>query len=103
MFDDKLYDLNKVTGLNVTLDKEYIMRYKDAYPEHALLLVGVDVDDNNILKWKVKDNNDKIGKNGYFILSKTWFEKYVSSVVVSKNLLDSSVVECLHDESINIF
>ena len=102
-FDDKLYDLGATLNLPLELDHKYIMQYKDGLSEHALLLVGVDEQEEKIVKWKVKDNNINLGKGGYYVLSDSWFEKYVCSVVVNKKLLSDEILCCLEEQPLNLF
>ena len=103
IFDDKLYKLNELLDINIELDKKSIMKYKDDMSVHALLLVGVDIKDIEAEKWKVKDNNPNIGREGYFILSKSWFKKYVCSIVVNKKHLPKMIMGTIDDVIIDIF
>ena len=88
LFHDRLYNFNEVLGVDVELNKHNFIKYKTSVSEHALLLTGVDVKDEKIEKWKIKDNNKFVGKDGYCGLLDGWFDKYVTYVVVDKNILN---------------
>ena len=101
VFDD-LYKLDETLKLSIVLDKQSFMKYKEDVNEHALILVGADVNDGVINKWKVKDNNRNIGKNGYCLLSSTWFDKYVCCVVVNKDVFNRLEIKVLNNDLIAI-
>ncbi|WP_275507618.1 C1 family peptidase, partial [Oenococcus oeni] len=47
-------------------------------------------------KWKVENSwGDKIGKDGYFVMSQDWFENFVYEVVVHKKYLSKELQEIL--------
>ena len=103
IFDDKLYKLNDTLGLDVELDKTSFMKFKEGVSEHALMLVGVDIQNNKVIKWKVRDNNANVGESGYCIISNDWFDKYVCSVVVNKKTLNKNILNNINEEPINLF
>lgn len=60
---------------------------------HAMTFTGVDIVDGKPTKWKVENSwGDKIGDNGYFIMSDEWFDKYVYEVIAKKEYLSDDVL-----------
>ena len=59
-----------------------------------MTLVGVDVVNGKPRQWKVENSwGDKVGKNGYFVMSDDWFDEYLFKVVVKKKYLPKKLVE----------
>ncbi len=56
---------------------------------HAMVLTGVDLDDNEQpLKWKVENSwGDQVGDKGYFVASDSWMDEYTYHIVVRKEFL----------------
>lgn len=70
---------------------------------HAMTLVGVDVVDGKPCQWKVENSwGEKVGKNGYFVMSDDWFDEYLFKVVVKKKYLPKKLVELAEGEAIPV-
>ena len=83
------YDLLFNTSFN-NLTKKQMMECMESYPNHAMVLTGVDLDSKgNPIKWKVENSWGRIhgeedASSGYYTISHEWFEKFVYNVVVYK-------------------
>jgi bleomycin hydrolase len=96
LMDNKCYDYNLVFGENFdNLSKEQMIRCFGSYPNHAMVLVGVDLDkDGNILKWKVENSwGRRDDTTGYYTMSHEWFTKYVYNTVVQKKYVSNELLE----------
>lgn len=83
-----LYKLNDLFGVNLDMDKADRLRTGIGEVSHAMTLVGVDEDQDDIRQWKVENSwGEKSGSKGYFVMSNEWFNDYVYEVVVHKKYL----------------
>lgn len=78
----------QITGLNNKLNKEQKLRNYLALPNHAMLITGYHLVNNEINKWKIENSwGDKSGSNGYLIMSNDWMKEYTFQILVKKDLL----------------
>ncbi|HEO8622061.1 TPA: aminopeptidase C [Streptococcus suis] len=83
------YDFSSGLGIHFHQDKAGRLDYSESLMTHAMVLTGVDLDDNEQpLKWKVENSwGDKIGDKGYFVASDSWMDEYTYQIVVRKEFL----------------
>ena len=69
--------------------------YGESLMTHAMVLTGVDFDENGQpTKWKVENSwGEKAGKKGYFTMSDEWMSEYAYQVVVKKEFLGADLVD----------
>ncbi|EHN58985.1 C1 family peptidase [Oenococcus kitaharae] len=82
-------------GIDLGLSKAEQLDYGDSLMTHAMVLTGVDLDENGKpLRWKVENSwGEKAGKNGYFVMSDAWMSLYAYQVVVNKKYLSPELVQ----------
>ncbi len=93
VMDMDLFSFDELFGVEFTMDKaqRYLMR--DSLPTHAMTIAGVDIVDGNPRRWKVENSwgadvhGQKVGDNGYYVMSDAWFDNFVYEVAVRKDLL----------------
>ncbi len=85
-----IYDYNGTFGLDFKITKAERIIYLDSYPNHAMVLLGVDTaSDGNPLKWLVENSwGTKKGDDGYWYMYDDWFTEYVYIAVVDRRQLD---------------
>ncbi|HEP1786270.1 TPA: aminopeptidase C [Streptococcus suis] len=83
------YDFSSGLGIHFNQDKAGRLDYSESLMTHAMVLTGVDLDDNEQpLKWKVENSwGDKVGDKGYFVASDSWMDEYTYQIVVRKEFL----------------
>ncbi|HFU4431803.1 TPA: aminopeptidase C [Streptococcus suis] len=83
------YDFSSGLGIHFHQDKAGRLDYSESLMTHAMVLTGVDLDDNEQpLKWKVENSwGDKVGNKGYFVASDSWMDEYTYQIVVRKEFL----------------
>ncbi|HEL2591284.1 TPA: aminopeptidase C [Streptococcus suis] len=83
------YDFSSGLGIHFHQDKAGRLDYSESLMTHAMVLTGVDLDDNEQpLKWKVENSwGDKVGDKGYFVASNSWMDEYTYQIVVRKEFL----------------
>ena len=87
-------------NVDSTMTKAQRLDYGESLMTHAMVLTGVDLDENDQpTKWKVENSwGEKVGKNGYFTMSDDWMNEYAYQIVVKKEYLSSELVN-IYDNS----
>lgn len=81
------YDLVFNTSFEMTRAQR--MQFLQARLTHNMVFLGVDLVDDQPVKWKVENSwGDEHGKKGIFQMADTWFDEYVYAIVVNKKYLD---------------
>ncbi|AVI93368.1 Aminopeptidase E [Oenococcus oeni] len=94
--DSNLYRTEELFSINTKMTKAERLLTGEGQVSHAMTLTGVDLIDKQPTKWKVENSwGDKIGKDGYFVMSQDWFENFVYEVVVHKKYLSKELQEIL--------
>lgn len=81
-------------NVDSTMTKAQRLDYGESLMTHAMVLTGVDLDENDQpTKWKVENSwGEKVGKKGYFTMSDDWMSEYAYQIVVKKEYLSSELV-----------
>ena len=84
-----MHDLASSMDILLTQDKAGRLDYSESLMTHAMVLTGVDLDEEgNPTKWKVENSwGEKVGNKGYFVASDSWMDEYTYQIVVRKDLL----------------
>lgn len=83
------YDFKKALDIEFTQSKAARLDYAESLMTHAMVIAGVDLDENGKSKsWKIENSwGDEVGQKGYFIASDEWMDEYTYQIVVRKDLL----------------
>lgn len=83
------YDFTASMDITFHQDKAGRLDYSESLMTHAMVLTGVDLDENGqSTKWKVENSwGDKVGQKGYFVASDEWMDEYTYQIVVRKEFL----------------
>ncbi|HHY07494.1 MAG: C1 family peptidase [Lawsonella sp.] len=89
IWDAKLFDYESAYDVEFTQSKADRLIYGDSLMTHAMVFVGVDVDDDgNARRFRVENSwGDKIADQGFFTMNAGWFDEYVFEVAVHKDRL----------------
>ncbi len=104
ILDPEIYDYGLVYDIEFKSDKAERVDYGQSVMTHAMVLTGVDLDpDGHPIKWRVENSwGDKIGDNGFFVMSDRWFEEFTYEVAVDKKFLPPEIVPVLETEPIKL-
>lgn len=97
MMDLDLFDYKGVYGLDFGMDKAQRLDYGQSLMTHAMVLTGVDLDDDgNPLKWRVENSwGDKGGDKGFMMMTDAWFDEYLYEVVVDRSFVSEEILALL--------
>lgn len=96
------YDFTSSMDIALTQDKAGRLDYSESLMTHAMVLTGVDLDENGkATKWKVENSwGDKVGEKGYFVASDAWMDEYTYQIVVRKEFLTAEELAAYEAEPI---
>ncbi|WP_018664822.1 aminopeptidase C [Heyndrickxia acidiproducens] len=101
IMDTALYDLEKAFGFSFEMTKAERLDYKDSVMTHAMVLTGVNLVDGKPDRWKVENSwGEKVGKDGYFVMSDAWMNDYTYQIVVDKKYLSDELKQAWEQEPI---
>lgn len=93
------YDYEKVLNMKFAKDKAADLDVRISAPTHAMVLAGVDVEDEDpeqVRKWKVENSWGEHSGGmdpGYLMMTQEWFSQYGYEVVVDLEYLDDQTRE----------
>ena len=86
------YDYAKLFDTDLDMTKAEALDYGESMMDHAMVLTGVDLVDDQPTKWKVENSwGPKVGTKGYFVMSDAWMDKYCYQVVINKKYLSDDL------------
>ena len=99
---DGMYDFTSSMDIQLTQDKAGRLDYSESLMTHAMVLTGVDSDENEkAKKWKVENSwGEKVGNKGYFVASDSWMDEYTYQIVVRKEFLTEAELAAYEAEPI---
>lgn len=88
IWDDNQLDYS-LLELDFTMSKKDRLDYLQGQMNHAMIITGVNLEDNRPTKWKIANSwGDDKGKKGYYFMSQTWFLEHVYQAVINKKYLN---------------
>jgi len=88
LWDDKSFDYELLTGLDLSITKADALDYGLSAMNHAMVITGVNLDEGKPNRWKIENSwGDKNGEKGYYICSDSWFDQYVYQAAVEREYL----------------
>ncbi len=100
-WDDKLFDYESAFGLDLKFDKADMLDYHASAMNHAMVIVGVNVQKGQENKWKIQNSwGVDSGEKGFYVMSNSWFDRFVYQAVIDKKYLSSEELKALEAEPI---
>ena len=89
IWDDNCFNDELLSGMDLRMSKADMLDYGLAAMNHAMVLTGVNLDENGRpTRWKIENSwGDEHGKKGYYICSDSWFDQYVFQAAVEREYL----------------
>ncbi|MEB5970083.1 C1 family peptidase [Enterococcus gallinarum] len=93
------YDMNDLFDIDFTMTKAQRLDYGESLMTHAMVLTGVDIVDGKSTKWKVENSwGEKVGTNGFFVMSDEWMDEYTYQIVIRKEFLTAEQLAAFEAE-----
>ena len=97
------FDFEAVFEVDFSISKEKALHTGESAMNHAMLFTGVNLVDGVPTKWKIENSwGDKIAREGYFVGSDVWFDRYVYQAVVDKKYLSDEALAILDEKLIEL-
>ena len=95
IMDTELFNYQDLLDTKFSLDKGQRLQYGESILTHAMVFTGVNINDQNQAeRWKVQNSwGEKVGEDGFFIMSNDWFKEFNYEVVINKKYLSEADLE----------
>jgi len=101
VMDTNLYLYEEALGVSFNMDKARRLDYGESKLNHAMVFTGVNLVDGKPNRWKVENSwGERVGKDGFFVMSDSWFEEFNYQIVVYKRYLSDELREALRQKPI---
>ncbi|MBT2214763.1 C1 family peptidase [Virgibacillus dakarensis] len=101
IMDTALYDYEKAFGFPIHMSKGERLDYHDGMLTHAMVLTGVNLINEQPNRWKVQNSwGEKVGNEGYFVMSDGWMDTHTYQIVVHKKYLSDELKQAWGQEPI---
>ena len=98
-----ILDVDKLFSTNFTMTKADRLNYGESLMTHAMLLTGVDLDDDQPTRYRIENSWGKdVGKDGFYVMTDEWFSEFVYQVVINKKYLSNEHLKMLDEEVIKL-
>jgi len=89
-----IYDYSSIYNTSMDMTKAERALYRESAPNHAMVFVGVDINDEKPVKWLVENSwGSGKGNNGYWSLYDTWFDNHVYNIIVMKKFVPEDILK----------
>ncbi|MGO9110191.1 MAG: aminopeptidase C [Thermoguttaceae bacterium] len=89
-----VHDFASIFGDSGKLTKAQNWSYYEGGPTHAMVLMGVDLQENKPVKWLVENSWGKEkGHEGYWSLYDNWFDEHLYMIVVKKAYVPKEILK----------
>ncbi|MGM9903472.1 aminopeptidase C [Enterococcus sp. 10A9_DIV0425] len=96
-----VYDMEGLFDIDFSMTKAQRLDYGESLMTHAMVLTGVDLIDGKSTKWKVENSwGEKVGDQGFFVMSDEWMDEYTYQIVVRKDLLTDEQLAAFNEEPV---
>ncbi|MGM0548251.1 MAG: aminopeptidase C [Bacillota bacterium] len=102
IMDTALFNYEDLLNTKFALDKGQRLQYGESILTHAMVFTGVNIDDHNQAeRWKVQNSwGEKVGEDGFFIMSNDWFKEFNYEVVIHKKYLSEADLKAYQKEPV---
>lgn len=104
LMDEETFDYENTMGVKPGMNKAERLDYSESLLTHAMVLVGVDLDENGkALKWKVENSwgSDR-GDDGIYSMTDAWMDEFTYQIMVDRKFVDEETLKAYDGEVIHL-
>ena len=98
VWDDNSFDYVTPFDANLEFDKADMLDFYQAAMNHAMCIVGVDIKNGKPVRWKIENSWGTAGKDGFYLMSESFFRNFVFQAAIRKKYLSEKELEALNKE-----
>ena len=99
IWDDLSFDIDRLFQIDTFMPKEAVLDTWESSMNHAMVITGVNIEDNKSTKWKIENSwGEDVANKGYYVATDSWFDKYVYQAVINKKYLSEDELKDLEKE-----
>lgn len=103
IWDDESFSYEEVLGMDLHICKGCALNYHESAMGHAMVLTGVNIYNGKPNRWKVENSwGESSPAKGYYVMTDTWFDKYVYQAVVNKKYLNQEQLKAWAEKPIEL-
>ncbi|MGD8500238.1 MAG: C1 family peptidase [Phycisphaerales bacterium] len=97
----EMFDYDSIYGTDMAMSKAQRSLFRESVPNHAMVLIGVDMQDEKPVKWLVENSwGEEKGSEGLWTLYDSWFDTNVYSIIVKKEFVPEEVLKIFEQPAI---
>ncbi len=102
--DPSMYDYGSLFGVDFGMDKAARILTRQSGSSHAMTLIGVDTDENDVpVKWEFENSwGTAAGNRGYLTFTDEWFSEYMFRLVIHRRYLAARAIEALGQKPVQL-
>lgn len=109
IMDDKMFNYSLAFDIKLNMDKKQRIITGASAVTHAMVLTGVQIEnqdgdkkkDKKSVRWRVQNSwGANAGTDGFWVMSDGWMDEYVYQIVVDPGFVDKEVRDVLNTEPV---
>lgn len=82
-----MFDYKNILEIEI-LPKSEQEKFDCCNYHHAMIIVGVQIENNTPIRWKVQNSfGEENNQNGYFVMNDNYFDEYAIMFGINKNYI----------------
>ncbi|KAJ2629730.1 bleomycin hydrolase [Coemansia sp. RSA 1694] len=101
MMDPELIDYRAAFNFGAGTTKAERLQYGESLMTHAMVLTGVHLDGDRVVRWRIENSWGKdYGNSGYLTMTDKWFDEFVYQIVLEKDDIPKEVLAVLDQDAV---
>ncbi|MCF0188034.1 MAG: aminopeptidase [Bacteroidaceae bacterium] len=100
--DLRNFDVESLLGVEFGMPKDEAMLTFESASSHAMTLVGVAMEEEKPVRWKIENSWGSTGASGHLVATDEWMEKYAYRLVVHKKYLDEKTRQMTEQKPVQL-